>query len=397
MAVEQEMLVPPNRSAVKITYGTLRTKKPSPTQGDSSTNFGLTYPAIPEQTPHNTSADSSEPEKTALSCSSPGQRRRRLASSEKEPADDSGAENSRAKRRLTQASLPFAQRSHNIGINGWLTRSRTSTGAATKTKAAASVSAANTVRKTQAFLDFGQRPIAPEPCSICGMTFQRGREEDERLHQKYHRAWKQRQNNAFAWDIWSSANDAYRPETVAYPRRLLENSSNRSQPSLSMATVRIVDAQCPSKREIQRALEILNLANEQLGACSLDLPALALKQRKIFVYISPGRRVEGCVLAESITSARRVVPSHTDQQSAASVVCSETAVAVICGISRIWVAQHARRGGIGLQMLDVVRQRFAYGYHIGLEQIAFTQPTSDGCALAERVFGRKDFLVYNEE
>ncbi|KAJ2082263.1 hypothetical protein H4R24_001709 [Coemansia sp. RSA 988] len=397
MAVEQESFVPPNRSAVRVTYGTPRSKKPSSIQSDSSTSFDFAYSDIPAKSSDNTPADCSKSNKTEFSYNSLGQRRRRVGSSEEETANDTGAENPRSKRRLTQASLPFAQRSQNIGINGWLARSRTSAISATKTKAVGNIPSANAVRKTQAFLDFGQRSIAPEPCTICGMTFQRGREEDESLHQKYHRAWKQRQSKAFAWDIWCSSDNAYRPETVAYPRSLLKNDGDKSQSTISMATVRLVDAQGPSKREIQRALEILNLANEQLGACSLDLSELDSKQRKIFVYISPGRRVEGCVLAESIASARRVVPSHTSQQSAESVVCSETTFPAICGISRIWVTQHARRGGIASQMLDVVRLRFTYGCQIGLEQIAFTQPTTDGYALAERVFGRKDFLVYKEE
>ncbi|PIA13233.1 hypothetical protein COEREDRAFT_89758 [Coemansia reversa NRRL 1564] len=396
MAIEQESFVPLKRSTVRVTYGTARTKKPLPVQKDYNTKFGFAYSDIPEQSSQNTSLDSSESEKTTMSYSSPDQRRRHLGGSREDSANGSGSEDPRAKRRLTQASLlPFAQRSQNTGINGWLARSRTSA-AATKAKAVGSGTPANKVRKTQAFLDFGQRPIAFEPCKICGMAFQRGREEDERLHKNYHRSWKQRQNREFMWDIWSSSEDAYKPETVAYPHFLLENN-NDTQHSLSMATVRIVDAQGPSKRETQRALEILNIANEQLGACSLDISELTLNQRKIFVYISPSRRVEGCVLAESITRAQRVVSSHNSKQSSVSVVCSETTVPAICGISRIWVAKHARRGGIALQMLDVVRQRFAYGCQIDSEQIAFTQPTSDGSALAERVFGRKDFLVYSEE
>ncbi|KAJ2607822.1 hypothetical protein H4S08_004690 [Coemansia sp. RSA 1365] len=396
MVVEQESFLPLKRSSVQVTYGTVRPKKPLPAQRDSNTKFSFAYS---EQSSHNTPIDNSESEKVTVSYSSPSQRRRHLGGSEEDSTNDSGSEDSRAKRRLTQASLPFIQRSQNTGINGWLARSRTAAAAAAAAAKAKSVgggTSTNTVRKTQAFLDFGQRPIAFEPCKICGMAFQRGREEDERLHQNYHRSWKQRQNREFAWDIWSSSEDAYKSEIVAYPRCLSENN-NDTQHFFSTATVRIVDAQGPSKRETQRALEILNIANEQLGACSLDISELALNQRKIFVYISPSRRVEGCVLAESITSARRVVSSHNSKQSSVSVVCSETTVSAICGISRIWVAKHARRGGIASQMLDVVRQRFAYGCNIDLEQIAFTQPTSDGCGLAERVFGRKDFLVYSEE
>ncbi|KAJ2627071.1 hypothetical protein H4R22_004557 [Coemansia sp. RSA 1290] len=146
-----------------------------------------------------------------------------------------------------------------------------------------------------------------------------------------------------------------------------------------------------SKRETACALAILNHVNEQLGACPLALPDLSSKQRKIFMYISPNSRVEGCVLAELISSAYRVVPDKEP-------LCrSDHAEPAVCGISRIWVAQHARQRGIATQMLKAVQQMFVYGCCIKPEQIAFTQPTAAGRSLAERFFKRKDFLVYAED
>ncbi|KAJ1730311.1 hypothetical protein LPJ61_003082 [Coemansia biformis] len=254
---------------------------------------------------------------------------------------------------------------------------------------------AETARKTQAFLDFGQRPIAPEPCKECGMAFQRGRDDDEALHKKYHRTWQQRQTRILTWDTNAHSAYAHTSATVAYPSQLAAAGAGGIR-TAAMATIRCVDAHSQPKREVQRALDVLNHANEQLGACMVGPADLAQKQRKIFLYIAPRGRIEGCVLAESIAHAQRVVATAAGSQASA-VVCSEDAVPAACGISRIWVAPHARRSGVASQMVAAVRRLFVYGCRLGLDQLAFTQPTSDGRALAERLFRRGDFLVYAED
>ncbi|KAJ1949709.1 hypothetical protein FBU59_001021 [Linderina macrospora] len=240
-------------------------------------------------------------------------------------------------------------------------------------------------KKEQTFLDFGQRLVSPDPCKQCGMPYQRGRDEDEALHTKFHRSWKRRQATLLAWSSGlPSASDSL---TVAY------KASKGAVPGTPMtAVIQIIDAQSP-KRCVTRALEILNLANDHLGACLLAPEQLADRQRKIFLYISPTAQVLGCVLAEQVDCAQRIVPAmdgHVQEYSRESVKA-------VCGISRIWVVPAARRTGIASQMIEAVAKRFLYGCPVDVGEIAFTQPTGDGRVLAERVFGRRDFLVYAEE
>ncbi|KAI8320756.1 hypothetical protein GQ54DRAFT_262979 [Martensiomyces pterosporus] len=212
-------------------------------------------------------------------------------------------------------------------------------------------------KKEQTFLDFGQRLLEPKPCQQCGMTYQRGRKEDESLHTKFHRAWQRRQTKLLSWAA-----------------------------------------------ELQRALDILNVANEHLGAVRLELADLEQRQRKIFLYISPKGQVEGCILAEAIESAWRVVAARGTAPGPAGPENNHTTVEharepcpAICGINRIWVVPHARRCGVASQMIQAVCKQFVYGCIIDSSSIAFTQPTSDGRALAQRVFKRSDFLVYAED
>ncbi|ORX71143.1 hypothetical protein DL89DRAFT_266156 [Linderina pennispora] len=214
-------------------------------------------------------------------------------------------------------------------------------------------------KKTQTFLDFGQKQLTAEPCKQCGMAYQRGRTDDEHLHKKFHRAWQRRQDKALLWH-----DDC---ESIV----------------CANGSVQIVDAHSP-QRIVKRALAILNLANEHLGACKVDV----LGERKVFLFIDKGR-VCGCILAERIDKARRLVPGLSE--------CQGGFIRVVCGISRIWVVPGERRRGVGVQMVRAVAMRFVYGCPVGLDQLAFTQPTDDGRALAERVFGRRDFLVYVEE
>ncbi|KAJ2235487.1 hypothetical protein GGI13_008584, partial [Coemansia sp. RSA 455] len=157
-------------------------------------------------------------------------------------------------------------------------------------------------KKEQTFLDFGQKPLATEPCAECGMAYQRGREEDEALHTRFHRNWLRQQTRLLLWTKVASSKDEEPAESVALPSQLIEKHGDHQ----AMATIHIVDFRGATKRELQRALEILNIANDHLGAVHVDVADMALRQRKIFLYVSPRSQVLGCILAEMISSARRV-------------------------------------------------------------------------------------------
>ncbi|KAJ2504256.1 hypothetical protein GGI11_007428 [Coemansia sp. RSA 2049] len=255
-------------------------------------------------------------------------------------------------------------------------------------------------KREQTFLDFGQKPLGLELCQICGMAYQRGKEEDEDLHTRFHRSWQQKQARLLSWDVESmTAENKSQIEFVPYRKNCGNKSKARigKQQPQSMAAIVFVYPQVCSKREVVRALAIINVANEHLGAVKLSCKDLEHSQRKILLYISPDGRVEGCILAEAIQSARRIVVEEETQLVDSAVRLLEDEEPATCGISRIWVPSTARRCGIASQMIDALCKRFAYGCELSRDMLAFTQPTSEGRALAEASFGRRDFLVYAED
>ncbi|KAI7822823.1 ESCO1/2 acetyl-transferase-domain-containing protein [Kickxella alabastrina] len=364
-------------AAVRVTYGSSR-PKPTASQNACLASKSVAYPVTPElfsETFFKSAAASNDERNKKLQAkrkfdSSVGEISSGSSSCSNSEKDGDSNARRRAKKTLVQKSLFISKVGMNgrgkdvisgLPVNQSLRKRQNGHHRADKSEGDGS-------KKEQTFLDFGQKPISQDPCKQCGMTFQRGRPDDEELHSKFHRSWQRHQSRLLAWGFNSGIVDTG-----------------------GMSNVRVIDGQESPKREIQRALEILNIANEHLGSVKLDIEDLAKQQRKIFLYVSPRGYVEGCVLAELIDSARRLVPG-----SNTAVECSDDVHPAVCGISRIWVAPEARRGGIALRMIEAVRARFVYGRPVAFKEMAFTQPTADGRVLAERVFGRSDFLVYAE-
>eukprot|EP00268_Persea_americana_P040102 TRINITY_DN39757_c0_g1_i2.p1 TRINITY_DN39757_c0_g1~~TRINITY_DN39757_c0_g1_i2.p1 ORF type:complete len:199 (+),score=43.02 TRINITY_DN39757_c0_g1_i2:453-1049(+) len=156
---------------------------------------------------------------------------------------------------------------------------------------------------------------------------------------------------------------------------------------------------------------------------------------KVFLFISK-QRIIGCVVAEPIRAAYRVVSSPAackrldvknrkiksdptplqfgsvlfqreitrklssasteiiDMNEKGAVLCEENAVSASCGIRAIWVAPSSRRKRVATQLLDAMRKNFYKGQVLEPSQCAFSQPTSSGNALASSYSGTRSFLVY---
>ncbi|RVW72413.1 Protein chromosome transmission fidelity 7 [Vitis vinifera] len=183
------------------------------------------------------------------------------------------------------------------------------------------------------------------------------------------------------------------------------------------------------------------------------------KNCKVYLFIS-SQRVAGCLVAEPIKKAYKILSSSADERSNDTssketrpnsntlqfgtvsfqrevikrapsvnscevldgrpngpVVCENEAVPAICGIRAIWVTPSNRRKHIASQLLDAVslgtqdeykpfssslesevaarwRTSFCMGFVLKSSQLAFSQPTSAGMALASNYFGSGSFLVY---
>ncbi|KDO70603.1 hypothetical protein CISIN_1g031081mg [Citrus sinensis] len=93
--------------------------------------------------------------------------------------------------------------------------------------------------------------------------------------------------------------------------------------------------------------------------------------------------------ASSVHSSNAVDEKHNG-----TIMCENEAVPAVCGIRAIWVTPSNRRKGIASLLLDAVRRSFCGEIVLEKSQLAFSQPSSAGKALASNYFGTASFLVY---
>ncbi|KAF9430307.1 N-acetyltransferase esco2 [Entomortierella beljakovae] len=284
-------------------------------------------------------------------------------------------------------------------------------------------------------------------CPQCGMPYVRGQSEDEQIHDRYHRAalggidypgYKNEIVAATFNDFKPGHNPASGTSASTnelYNSRIVVISMSDTGKSASLAS----GASSFEKRKVK---EVLQIVNKDLG--SVDFEPEKLDSCKAFLYISGKKKVIGCVIAERIkqgfeiipqaTSSSTPTPSTTPSQksctdsttsstilhsssstqstleisstpgydehergdSGSAIFCSTTPCPAICGINRIWVSSHCRRQGVASRLLEAVRDRFIYACTLKKSDLAFSQPTGDGKALAQQYLGTEKFLVYIE-
>ncbi|NXL01955.1 ESCO2 acetyltransferase, partial [Mesembrinibis cayennensis] len=229
--------------------------------------------------------------------------------------------------------------------------------------------------RDQMIIDAGQKHFGAVVCKSCGMIYTAASPEDEAQHIQHHArfleglryvGWKKERVVAEFWDgkiVLILPNDPkYAVKKAEDVREIVDNELGFKQVSLS----------CPAKT-------------------------------KIYLFVSNEKMVVGCLVAESIKQAFRVLsepgpPPSPDQdplQHHRAWRCSTEPEPAVCGVSRIWVFSPRRRKGIARRMVDVVRSTFMYGAHLSTDELAFSDPTPDGKLFATRYCQTPSFLVYN--
>ncbi|TPX44149.1 hypothetical protein SeMB42_g04081 [Synchytrium endobioticum] len=210
-------------------------------------------------------------------------------------------------------------------------------------------------------------------CKQCLMEYTPGKDDDDVLHERYHRT-------VLDGMTFSSYKES----------QILEHDHGAD-----MVLMSSTESSC------QKLMEVVDVLNKDLGGVPLSSEFLATC--KCIFYVSSKRRILGCVIAEPLKHAFRVIPSD-DVQNSNDVSSSGSggiqykhneAVEAVCGICRIWVLKSARAQGIATKLLDCVRKHFVFGTTLSPSEIAFSQPTVAGIRLAERYANRKDFLTYD--
>ncbi|XP_021116986.1 N-acetyltransferase ESCO2 isoform X2 [Heterocephalus glaber] len=231
----------------------------------------------------------------------------------------------------------------------------------------------NKETKDQLIIDAGQKYFGPTMCKSCGMIYTASNPEDEMQHIQYHHrfmegikytGWKRERVVAEFWD----------------------------------GKILLVLPRDPSYA-IRKVTDVQELVDYELGFQQL-IPRCPEKT-KTFLFVSDDKKVVGCLIAEPIKQAFRVLSEPMGPESSGSKECprawqcSNVPEPAVCGISRIWVFKLKRRKRIARRLVDTLRNCFMFGCFLSTNEIAFSDPTPDGKLFATKYCNTPNFLVYN--
>nr|CAD1824669.1 unnamed protein product [Ananas comosus var. bracteatus] len=287
--------------------------------------------------------------------------------------------------------------------------------------------AAKVINKKRSYaqyhLELGQSDFVLHSCAVCGMMYARGDQEDEKTHKAFHKNYYE----GITFKGWRN-------------ERAVLTSSNGDRILL------VIDEDSSAQKN--KVQQVLRTVEKELG---FSEGQLLHKLCKVYLFIS-GHRVVGCLVAEPIKTAHKVIsrsssckssndfsekPSTAnstdtntdsrrrnltiqfgqfsfkreiirkgnpldktvkiDQWDCGAIFCEEEAVPALCGFRAIWVAPSSRRNGIASQLMDAARKSFCKGETLEVSQCAFSSPTSAGKALACSYSETSSFLVYKAE
>uniref|UniRef100_A0A8C3WD04 Establishment of sister chromatid cohesion N-acetyltransferase 2 n=1 Tax=Catagonus wagneri TaxID=51154 RepID=A0A8C3WD04_9CETA len=227
--------------------------------------------------------------------------------------------------------------------------------------------------KDQLIIDAGQKHFGATMCKSCGMIYAASSPEDELQHMQHHHrflegikyvGWKKERVVA---EFWDGKIVLVLPHDPSYAIRKVE--------------------------------DVQELVDNELGFQQV-VPRYPNKT-KTFLFVSDEKKVVGCLIAEPIKQAFRVLSEPTAPESLSSKEChrawqcSNVPEPAVCGISRIWVFRLKRRKRIARRLVDTLRNCFMFGCFLSTNEIAFSDPTPDGKLFATKYCNTPNFLVYN--
>ncbi|XP_012871649.1 PREDICTED: N-acetyltransferase ESCO2-like [Dipodomys ordii] len=179
----------------------------------------------------------------------------------------------------------------------------------------------NKETKDQLIIDAGQKHTGTTMCKSCGMIYSAANPEDELQHAQYHQrflegvkyvGWKKERVVVEFWD----------------------------------GKIVLILPHDPSSA-LRKVEDVKELVDHELGFQQV-IPKCSNKT-KTFLFVSDEKRVVGCLIAEPIKPAFRVLSepsgpeSSNSKESSRAWQCSNAPEPAVCGISRIWVFRLKRR------------------------------------------------------
>ncbi|KOM56350.1 hypothetical protein LR48_Vigan10g224200 [Vigna angularis] len=266
----------------------------------------------------------------------------------------------------------------------------------------------------QFHLDFGQSDFLLRSCSTCGIKFTPGDPQDEKSHNEFHKSYTQ----GILFRVSSP------PTLSSFTGWTKENVI--PLPSLDTGRV-VLFLETDRSSHRKKVEEVVRMMEIEIGS------GWILHERcKVYLFVSLNR-VAGCLVAEPIEKAFRVVSGSVagsvhsakkrgvttrsttlqfgnvifqrevhrkvanvsdSEKMEGAIFCASEPTAAAGGIRAIWVTPSNRRKGIATQLLEAMRKSFCPGLELERSQLAFSQPTSAGKALAASYTGTGSFLAY---
>ncbi|CAH2077371.1 unnamed protein product [Thlaspi arvense] len=256
---------------------------------------------------------------------------------------------------------------------------------------------------TQFHLELGQSDFLLRNCAECGAAYAPGDELDEKSHQSFHKNYM----HGIPFKGWQNEK--------AFTSPLF--NKNR--------IVMVLENDSPAHRN--KVQEVVKMMEVELGE-----DWILHQHCKVYLLVT-SQRISGCLVAEPIKEAFKVVAPHGDgrqlkkESSSPStsiqfgnivlqrevskrcrgesgerlddgaIVCEEEAKAAVCGVRAVWVSPSNRRKGLATWLLDTTRESFSNGCVLEKSQLAFSQPSSIGRAFGSHYFETSSFLIYKAQ
>uniref|UniRef100_A0A0E0PB33 N-acetyltransferase domain-containing protein n=1 Tax=Oryza rufipogon TaxID=4529 RepID=A0A0E0PB33_ORYRU len=285
----------------------------------------------------------------------------------------------------------------------------------------------------QFHLELGQPDFLLHMCSVCGMMYARGNDDDEKAHKAYHKSYFEgvpfKREVLKRHDHSDKNKEEYRdPGAIICEKE--DGWRNETVVARSEGGDRIIlvtdENSCARNSKVQ---EVIKVVQKELGFGEGQLLHKLCK------------RIVGCLVAEPIKTAHKVIPGSTEENGSdlpvdkiepvktnhtlefgkisfkrevlkrhdhsdknkeeyrdpGAIICEKEDVPAHCGFRAIWVVPSRRRKRIGSQLMDAARKSFLEGETLCISQCAFSPPTSSGKALARSYCKTSAFLVYKEQ
>ncbi|KAJ9062915.1 N-acetyltransferase esco2 [Entomophthora muscae] len=256
-----------------------------------------------------------------------------------------------------------------------------------------------TKKSEQTFLNLGQKSLTTK-CLDCGMSYSRGRIEDEQVHTIFHESVV----NGIVLKKYKSEVLVKRINAPKFQAPASSNSkefgSLRPFVSSNKAAIEgevvVYHGGRLGTYDQRKIDEICSIVNQSLG--SAEIEPSRLKNSKIYLFLSLKRKVLGCLIAEPIRRAYSMAPcsNSTSDDDDAWAADGEPRHAV-AGVNRIWVLPKFRRRKVASHLLSALCASFVFGINnLPSSHVAFSQPTSAGRSVALSFNGGPGILVYSE-